>query len=569
MTDAQVSQVAVEVIRTNLAVDAQVSQVAVEVLRPNAPKGVVGGAGSFALTGQISAGVYKRVVQGGAGTITLSGQAAQTLYARRFVCSVGSFTLIGQSAQFIRPNRLYADSASYTLSGQNARVLYARVVTCGSGSIVLAGQAASLARRKAMNAAKGTFILTGYPMAGRGILAAGGSFTFTGAAVSLIYRHARVISEIVRTTGSATNEWSLSTTTTDRYAMSELMKATQAVLIANGVTITPTEVLDRFPGALVEEIIRTSDIYSPAWRFVRTAAEVVQLASAVDVAFPAALTDTFELQSAINAIRSILVLEALRLIDPTDGDATYHMQLVDALVASDSLSRFLSGSISDSWGMTETTAVAPRFSKSATESVTIADVLSQKLILRITAADTFALADSTSPNWIFKPILTDGVEIAVGYIEPNGSFTTWAVNTRTGAVTEYQNFVFNSFAQIGHKYLGASDAGLYELDGADDDGTDVIAHIKSGYAQFGGSKYSSFKAAYLGMRGDGNIILKLDTGDGKSYTYQTVIQDMQSTKVRLGKGLRARYFSFELISTGPDFDLDTIEFIPLVAQRRV
>ena len=67
----------------------------------------------------------------------------------------------------------------------------------------------------------------------------------------------------------------------------------------------------------------------------------------------------------------------------------------------------------------------------------------------------------------------------------------------------------------------------------------------------------------------GDIILKLDTGDGKTYTYQTVIQDMQSTKVRFGKGLRARYFSFELISTGPDFDLDTVEFLPLVAQRRV
>ena len=81
--------------------------------------------------------------------------------------------------------------------------------------------------------------------------------------------------------------------------------------------------------------------------------------------------------------------------------------------------------------------------------------------------------------------------------------------------------------------------------------------------------FRSFKAAYLGMRGNGDVILKLDTGDGKTYTYQTVIQDMQSTKVRLGKGLRARYFSFELISTGQDFDLDTVEFIPLVAQRRV
>jgi hypothetical protein len=37
----------------------------------------------------------------------------------------------------------------------------------------------------------------------------------------------------------------------------------------------------------------------------------------------------------------------------------------------------------------------------------------------------------------------------------------------------------------------------------------------------------------------------------------------------MGKGLRSRYFAFELVSTGQDFDLDTLEFIPLVADRRV
>jgi hypothetical protein len=46
-------------------------------------------------------------------------------------------------------------------------------------------------------------------------------------------------------------------------------------------------------------------------------------------------------------------------------------------------------------------------------------------------------------------------------------------------------------------------------------------------------------------------------------------RSMRSTKVHMGKGQRARYFSFELISTGGDFDLDTLEFVPIVVQRRV
>jgi hypothetical protein len=44
---------------------------------------------------------------------------------------------------------------------------------------------------------------------------------------------------------------------------------------------------------------------------------------------------------------------------------------------------------------------------------------------------------------------------------------------------------------------------------------------------------------------------------------------MRSTKFHMGKGQRSRYFAFELISAGQDFDLDTLEFVPLVVQRRV
>jgi hypothetical protein len=44
---------------------------------------------------------------------------------------------------------------------------------------------------------------------------------------------------------------------------------------------------------------------------------------------------------------------------------------------------------------------------------------------------------------------------------------------------------------------------------------------------------------------------------------------MKTARINIGKGIRARYFAFELISTGQDFDLDSLEFIPLVAKRRV
>jgi hypothetical protein len=64
--------------------------------------------------------------------------------------------------------------------------------------------------------------------------------------------------------------------------------------------------------------------------------------------------------------------------------------------------------------------------------------------------------------------------------------------------------------------------------------------------------------------------LRLTTGPGAYYDYLVKARPMQTTRVTLGKGLRARYFKYELIAIdGHDFDLDNIEFLPIVSQRRV
>ena len=70
--------------------------------------------------------------------------------------------------------------------------------------------------------------------------------------------------------------------------------------------------------------------------------------------------------------------------------------------------------------------------------------------------------------------------------------------------------------------------------------------------------------------GNNDFYAKIIAGDGREYVYKFVSQPgLMTTKVNVGKGLRARYFQFELQSTGPDFDLDSIEFVPMMGQRRV
>ena len=76
--------------------------------------------------------------------------------------------------------------------------------------------------------------------------------------------------------------------------------------------------------------------------------------------------------------------------------------------------------------------------------------------------------------------LADVISMTGLYVSPSGAVTTWAINTRTNAVTEYTNYNFSSFAQMGSKYIAANSSGIYELDGDSDAGAAIIAEVQSG-----------------------------------------------------------------------------------------
>lgn len=285
--------------------------------------------------------------------------------------------------------------------------------------------------------------------------------------------------------------------------------------------------------------------------------------------WPVGLTDTFTTADVLTLVRAVTVLDRLQLRDVLLGGRKMGLSILERLRLLDALSRFFGGGVVDGLNVVDPALALARHNRSVTEMAGFADQLAKHFVVRVTTKDDLALQPVEALKLLFRPTLVEGVEIVAGFVAPNGGITTWAVNTRTGATTEYTNFAFNSFAQISHKYLGASSSGLYELNGGTDAGTDIVAQIKSGFAQFAGSHFTSFKAAYLGLRGGGDYVLKLETGDGKTYTYNVLANDMATTKINVGKGLRARYFSFELLSTGQDFDLDSIEFLPLMANRRV
>jgi len=322
-------------------------------------------------------------------------------------------------------------------------------------------------------------------------------------------------------------------------------------------------------GAAPIEEIGIAPTAQPNFNLRATIAQAMRVAEAVIANRGLTVTETLQLAEGVISARAVLALDELGILGAVAPRLSYNVSHAEEIALYSALLRFFGADVLESVGITSTPLPTFYAGATASDQINAGDTLERQLVLRLTASDEIELTSTAVLNLVYGLEVTEEFEIGAAYIAPGDNFTTWAVNPKIGAVTEYTNWQFNSFTGMGSKYLGASADGLYELNGDSDNGQDIIAQLKSGWLQIGGSRFTSFKAAYLGVHGGGDFYLKLESGDGKTHTYQVTARDMETTKVQMGKGLRARYFSYELTSVGQDFDLDSVEFVPIVARRRV
>jgi hypothetical protein len=342
------------------------------------------------------------------------------------------------------------------------------------------------------------------------------------------------------------------------------------VVVTQNVTQAGNPTYAWRPGAIVEEVISQQESLLSAVKYAQLVSEAPTIAAVLTSAFPKTLSETMTYTAAASVVRGWLVLEALNIVPAAAARMSYRPTLTDILQSSPELLRFVAGGIAETVTYTDAATQFRSTPKTLADALTFTDTLTPRLVFRMTAAETVDLDHVDALKMFFRPTLEETIDISTMHITPDGTVTTWVVNTRTGGTTEYTNYNFNSFVRMGNKVLGASASGLFELNGDDDDGTPILSVMRSGYAQFGNGQFSSLRGAYLGVRATGVFVFKVLTGDGKTYVYQVNGNRMTSTKVNIGKGIRARYIAYELQNLdGQDFDLDSVEFLPVVAQRRV
>ena len=147
----------------------------------------------------------------------------------------------------------------------------------------------------------------------------------------------------------------------------------------------------------------------------------------------------------------------------------------------------------------------------------------------------------------------------------------WVVNDESGASSSYEGYGFNSFGKYRGKYVGVKADGVYLLEGDTDDGALIRSSISFGKQDFGTTAAKTVPNCYIGLASSGTVYLKV-IADGTEYLYSTnrssATLDVQ--RVKLGRGLRANYLTFELYNKdGADFELNSVEFEVASLSRRI
>ena len=324
-----------------------------------------------------------------------------------------------------------------------------------------------------------------------------------------------------------------------------------------------------YPAAIINEVIKLQPTQANSLTFGLTTTDIIQLAQSISIAYPQLVSEGIGAHDALSTILGVLVLERLNIASSAIAVGIFGQSVVELVKLNDAVSRFFGATIADGLGLHDGVTNYWFPTAVVSEHVGLHDLLGTSMVFRLDLKDGVDFDDANIAQMIFSQTVGEGMVLSAAYVSPDGNFTAWAMNTRTGAVTEYQNWRFNSFAKIGNKYLGANSQGIFELNGQQDGSANIVATIRSGLAQFGGSRFSAIRAVYMAMRGEGEVYFKLIDGDGVERVYSTIVKDMRTTKIDLGKGLRSRYYAFELQTIGQDFDLESIEFIPLTMQRRI
>ena len=150
------------------------------------------------------------------------------------------------------------------------------------------------------------------------------------------------------------------------------------------------------------------------------------------------------------------------------------------------------------------------------------------------------------------------------------------MNTKINAVSEYEDYAFNSYTRFNGVNLAANQNGIYELDEtSQDEGTYVIkAHIKSGEIDTYNGTIQRLRNAYLSHESDGDLQMVTKADDTITRKYSLVKPQDSSgiieRRIKFEKGIKDRVFDFKIENVnGSSMDIESMRVMlePIIGKK--
>lgn len=144
------------------------------------------------------------------------------------------------------------------------------------------------------------------------------------------------------------------------------------------------------------------------------------------------------------------------------------------------------------------------------------------------------------------------------------------METNTHAVTEYQNYSFNSLTAHKATAFGANEGGIFKLDGADDAGTSIPIEVQKLSMGADSARIKRATDVYIYLRCDGSYSYS-PISDGTLVPLASVVAKtgLSTQKANLPRGLKGRALGFKITNVdGSDIEIDEFEMVVEASARR-
>jgi len=265
-----------------------------------------------------------------------------------------------------------------------------------------------------------------------------------------------------------------------------------------------------------------------------------------------------------------------------EGHATSYIdavvQIIDAMVLGALTDAMTFGGLSETVVMNDVISGLYLLFAQVLEKLVLSDTATGTSTAYVLLHEAVVIGDSLGHGLEMTAALHDSIGFVANLTFDDGEYIAWVLNTEgSKAVSRYTNFPFNSFAKLGDRYIGADSTGLHWLDGEDDTGEAINARLRAGMSSMGSTRLKRLPEAFIAYTSDGTLLLRViqvddETGEkvaGNFLLRQRPATNAYESRFEPGRGWKAVSFDIELENVdGSDFDLTSLEFRPLMLDRR-